>query len=80
MPADRQVDSVRFAVTSDKGMLISLQYVCERDYLPAANGVLNYDCESRRVEGDCDESIRRLALFFALSHLSRYPRSISAAR
>ncbi|HTM90438.1 MAG TPA: hypothetical protein VL155_19690 [Terriglobales bacterium] len=43
LPQERDWDAVRFSVARDKGNLVTVLYVCERDYRPADHGTLDYD-------------------------------------
>lgn len=43
LPGERVWDAVRFSVARDKDGLVTVLYVCERDYRPAAHGTLEYD-------------------------------------
>ena len=44
LPRERAWDAVRFSVTRDKDGMITILYVCERDYRPAGHGTLDYSC------------------------------------
>lgn len=43
LPADRAWDALRFSVARDKDNVVTILYVCERAYRPAAHGTLEYD-------------------------------------
>lgn len=75
IPADRQLDSVRFAVARDGGDRILLHYSCERDHAPVDHGQLQYDCVSRTwpvAHGDAN--IQRQAECFVATYLERRGR------
>jgi hypothetical protein len=42
-PADGVADAARFAVGADRGGLVIIQYVVEKDYLPLEHGILEFD-------------------------------------
>ncbi len=72
LPKERDCDAVRFAVTNHTGKKISLQYVLESGYLPAANGLLEYD-ELLNTWASVHPQIRiqKLAECFLQSYLER---------
>ena len=43
LPRDRSSDAVRFAVARESGNLLALRFVCEKNYRPASDGILEYD-------------------------------------
>jgi hypothetical protein len=66
------VDSVRFAVSSNVGGIISLHVVLEKNHLPAGNGTLEYD---QRLDlwplPHPDLRIQKQAQCFVKSYLER---------
>jgi hypothetical protein len=72
LPKERACDAVRFVVVSDSGNVISLQFVLETDYLPAAHGVLEYDQRLRTWNSShADNRIQKMAECFLQSYLDR---------
>jgi hypothetical protein len=43
LPQERAWDAVRFSIARDKGGVVTVLFVCERDYRPAQHGTLEYD-------------------------------------
>ena len=72
LPKDRACDAVRFAVRNDSGETISLQFVFEADYLPAALGLLEYDRLLKIwISPHPEPRTQRLAECFLQSYLER---------
>jgi hypothetical protein len=75
LPKERSCDAVRFSVANDSGETISLQFVLENAYLPAAYGVLHYDGTVRGwTLPHSDPRIQKLAECFLQSYLDRRDR------
>ena len=75
LPANREADAVRFAVTGESGETLSLSWVTERSYLPVAHGKLEYDARSAQwLVSHATACIQRMAECFMESYLSRHPR------
>jgi hypothetical protein len=72
LPQERTCDAVRFAVANDSGEAISLCFVLESDYLPAGQGLLEYD-RSLKIWTVQHPELRtqRLAESFLQSYLER---------
>lgn len=72
LPADRSWDAVRFSVARDKDNLVTVLYVCERDYRPAGHGALEYDSAlARWCASHPDARIQRMAECFLECYLLR---------
>ena len=72
LPRDRSWDAIRFAVTRDRGLSISLRFVCETAHRPAAHGLLEYSLSTRRWTGlHPDPRIQNLAECYLQSYLLR---------
>ena len=75
MPVERRADSVRFAVTADKGERVILSYVYDRDHLPVAHGQLEYDCIRQRwLSAVADACLERQAECYLAIYLEKHPR------
>ena len=46
LPADRHADAVRFALGEERDGILRVLFTCEREYLPAGYGELQYDAAS----------------------------------
>jgi hypothetical protein len=72
LPKERACDAVRFAVVSDSGDSISLQFVLETAYLPTADGILVYAHDSQKwIAPHPDHRIQKMAECFLQSYLDR---------
>jgi hypothetical protein len=72
LPKERACDAVRFAVVSDSGDSISLQFVLETAYLPTAHGLLGYDQHSGNwISPHPDHRIQKMAECFLQSYIDR---------
>jgi hypothetical protein len=72
LPKERSCDSVRFAVASDSGTKISLQFVLEAAHLPVEYGSLEYDQLSHSwMSRHSQAGIQKLAECFMQSYLER---------
>jgi hypothetical protein len=75
LPKDRAYDAVRFAVVSNSGEEILLQFVLEHAYLPAGHGILRFDQRSGTwVSPHPDLRIQKKAECFLQSYLERTNR------
>ena len=48
LPAQREADAIRFAVSSESETHVMVTYACERNHLPAAHGNLEYRIHDAR--------------------------------
>lgn len=72
LPPERLWDAVRFSVARDKDGLVTLLYVCERDYRPAAHGALDYDSSLARWRvAHPDARIQKMAECYLECYLLR---------
>jgi hypothetical protein len=63
---------VRFSIARDKDNLVTVLYVCERDYRPAAHGTLDYDSAlARWCASHSDPRIQRMAECYVECYLAR---------
>jgi len=71
-PADAAADAVRFCVMRDRGDVIELCFVFERDHLPGQFGTLEYEPVSGtwRVSHP-DERVQKMAACYLDSYLAR---------
>ena len=75
LPENRGCDAVRFAVVRDSGKRISLQFVLEKDYLPAGYGFLEYSRGLNTWTAPHPEQpIQKMAECFLQSYLDRSNR------
>ncbi len=71
-PRDRSADAVRFAVVRDRGDMIQLCYVCEREHRPGEYGSLEFDVASGAWASEHrNPCIQRMAACFVESYLLR---------
>ncbi len=71
-PSDALDDAVRFHVTSENGDLIRLQYIYEREWWPAGNGVLEYSRSLHAIAPAAESDLlRRQAAAFAASWIRK---------
>jgi hypothetical protein len=75
MPAVREADCVRFAVSKDEGPRIAFHFVYEREHEPVRHGIVEYDC----VAGEWivpinDAIVQRQAECYLAGYLERRPR------
>ena len=76
LPQERSCDAVRFAIANDAGETISVQFVLESNYLPAAHGLLQYDGSVRGwTLPHSSPVIQKLAECFLQSYFDRRDRS-----
>jgi hypothetical protein len=69
-PESAEADAVRFHVSKDRGKLIRIQYVFEKDCWPKEHGIL--ECANAAVSsGPENEVLRRQAAAFLESYLRR---------
>jgi hypothetical protein len=74
LPKDRLSDAVRFVVIGNSAGEISLQFVLERAYLPAGDGVLHFSQGSGNwLSPHADPLIQKKAECFLKSYLERKP-------
>ncbi len=65
-------DAVRFSVAEDRGALIRIYWVMEKDHLPFAHGPLEYSrAEERFVAPPADACVARQARAYLSSYLRR---------
>ena len=72
LPAERAWDAVRFCIARDKDGVVTVLYVCERDYRPAQHGTLDYD--SARAcwhAGHSDPRLQKMAECYLECYLLR---------
>jgi len=76
LPQERVWDAVRFSVARDKDGLVTVLYVCERDYRPAAHGTLDYDSAPGRWRAaHPDPRLQRMAECYLECYLLRRDKS-----
>jgi len=69
-PQSAAVDAVRFHVSNDRGKLVRIQYVFEKDCWPKEHGA--FECVNSVVSsGPDDEVLRKQAAAFLESYLRR---------
>ncbi|MGZ4831893.1 MAG: hypothetical protein ACXVZQ_03140 [Terriglobales bacterium] len=72
LPASRAFDAVRFSVARDRDHKLSVQFVCEIGYAPAAHGMLQFDAAAGRwSSAHADARIQRMAECYVETYLSR---------
>lgn len=72
LPAQREADAIRFAVSSESDSHISVSYACERNHLPASHGNLEYRIhDARWMSPHPDPRIQRMAECFVESWLGK---------
>ena len=72
LPQDRAYDAVRFCITSDRQDVVTLLWVCETGYRPAAHGSLTYSLkESAWLVRQDDARVQRMAECYLESYLNR---------
>jgi len=75
IPAKREADCVRFAVSKDEGSKITFQFVYEREHEPVRHGVVEYDCVAAAWAVPlADEVVQRQAECYLAGYLERRPR------
>jgi hypothetical protein len=80
MPANRCIDSVRFAVARDEDSRIVLHYVSESCHEPEEYGRLEYDCQSQNwLASMRDPCLQRQAECYVAVYLERRPRKTGIA-
>jgi hypothetical protein len=71
-PKSANTDAVRFHVSEDRGELIRIQYVFEKDCWPREHGVLEFSGAAHEVSGESkSEILRKQAAAFLESYLRR---------
>lgn len=71
-PAHAAADAVRFCVMRDRGDVIELCYVFERDYLPGQFGTLEYEPAGGRWRASHpDHRVQQMAACYLDSYLAR---------
>lgn len=86
-PQERLWDSVRFGVRITDAAAgktgthrIQVRYVCEREYLPAGHGWLEFDpSESRWTKQHPDSRVQRMAECFVVAYLEKRNHRLGAA-
>ncbi|MGE5206200.1 MAG: hypothetical protein ACM3PW_11320, partial [Chlamydiota bacterium] len=77
LPPDRAWDAVRFCVARDNDNLVTVLYVCERDYRPAAHGALEYDSALARWRASHpDPRLQKMAECYLECYLLRRNHSL----
>ena len=72
LPQERPWDAVRFSIARDKDNVVTVLYVCERDYRPAEHGTLDYDSSlARWCAAHRDPRIQRMAECYLECYLLR---------
>jgi hypothetical protein len=72
LPADRSCDAVRFSIARDRGLELSLWYVCESAHRPVAHGTLEYDVSHGQwVSSHPDPRIQTMADCYLQTYLLR---------
>jgi hypothetical protein len=76
LPLKRNCDAVRFSISKDSGERLVLQFVFESNYLPAGDGLLEYDLALRTwISPHPEARLQRLAECFLQSYLNGKTRS-----
>jgi hypothetical protein len=72
LPAQRDWDAIRFAVSREHESRVWLAYVCEKDYLPVEHGLLEFDIPAKTwIQPHRDARVQRLAACFLDCRRSR---------
>jgi hypothetical protein len=72
LPVSRAADAVRFSVARDRDHKLSVQFVCEIGYAPAAHGMLQFDAAAGRWSSEhADARIQKMAECYVETYLSR---------
>jgi len=81
LPANRSTDAVRFSIARDRDLKLSVQFVCELAHAPAANGMLEFDCNSGQWRTThADSRIQRMAECYVESYLQRRDQPVVLVR
>lgn len=70
-PASSSADAVRFHIAADEGGLIRIQFVFEKECLPAQHGDFEYTAASGLTSTLVDETLGRQAAAFVESYVKR---------
>ena len=77
LPQERAWDAVRFSIARDKDGLVTVLYVCERDYRPAQHGRLDYDSARERWPAPhSDPRIQKMAECYLECYLLRRDKAV----
>ena len=80
LPVERHADAVRFCLGEERGGVLQVQFVCERDYLPADCGVLSYQASSGAwLERHPDARVQRMAECYVQARMERRNGLIASA-
>jgi len=80
-PEDAEADAVRFAVTKDQDVVVTIYYVLEKDRRPVEHGSLEYSTETRRfTSDDASGLLLKQAQAYVESYLRRKSQPDSEAR
>jgi hypothetical protein len=78
LPVERASDAVRFSMARENGTQLFLRFVCEKNYRPAGDGLLEYDSQRASwVSSHSDPQIQKMAECYLQSYLSRRSPSFS---
>jgi hypothetical protein len=78
LPATRHADAVRFALGEERGGVLRVQFVCERDYLPAEWGELLYETASGSwLRPHANASVQRMAECYVQARRGRQSNLVS---
>jgi hypothetical protein len=77
LPLARSSDAVRFGIACENGLLLSLRVICEKNYRPAGDTVLQYDSQQAQwISSHPDPQIQKMAECYLESYLSRKTQSV----
>ncbi len=77
LPRERAWDAVRFSIARDKEGVVTVLYVCERDYRPAQHGALDYDCALARWRAPhSDARVQKMAECYLECYLLRRDKPV----
>lgn len=72
LPSERSSDAVRFSMIRENGAQLLLRFVCEKNYRPAGDGVLEYDStHALWVSAHSDPQIQKMAECYLQAYRSR---------
>ncbi len=79
LPADREVDAVRFVVGQEKDGVVHVRFSCERAHLPAGHGELLYEkANATWLSKHDDVRIQRMAECYLEAQMQRRAASATA--
>lgn len=78
LPAERELDALRFHVASESSTTLRVQFCGERVHQPVVCGELRYDCSSAGWIDLPDPRFASLAMAAVRAWLARHARAVSA--